>query len=149
MNLNKVNRGLYEKCRRGKRESVKSVEKDLIFGGINPDGAMSKITTIRKAIRETRAAVWTMQETKVSQQGKLKFDGFVTYEHIRTEKEGGGISLSAHEDLSTAFVRDGGDSVEAMTVNIHFKKITISCNTGYGPQENAKTEKKKTDLIYY
>ena len=78
---------------------------------MNPDGAMSKITTIMKAIRETNAAVWTMQETKVSQQGKLKFDGFVTYEHIGTEKEGGGISLSAHEDLSPAFVRDGGDSV--------------------------------------
>ena len=60
-----------KKCKRGKRNSIKSVEKDLIFAGVNPDGAMSKLTTIRKAIRDTNAAVWMMQETKVSQAGKI------------------------------------------------------------------------------
>ena len=148
MNLNKMNRGLYKKCKRGKRKSVKCVEKDLIFGGINPDGALSKITTIKKAMRETKAAVWTMQETKVSQQGKLQFDGFITFEHIRTEKEGGGVALSALEELNPAFIRDGGDFAEAITVNIHLKKITISCNTGYGPQENASLEKKTSFWKY-
>ena len=62
-----------------------------------------------------------MQETRVSQQGKIKFDGFVTYEYTRTEKNGGGLSLSAFTDLGPAFVRDGGECVEALTVNIHLK----------------------------
>ena len=57
------------------------MEKDLIFGGVNPNEALSKMTNIRKAMRETKAAVWTMQETKFSQQGKLQFDGFITFEH--------------------------------------------------------------------
>ena len=75
------------------------MERNLIFGGVNPNGALSKITTIRKTIRETQSAVWMMQETRVSQQGKINFDGYVTYEHTRAEKDGGGLSLSALVDL--------------------------------------------------
>ena len=46
MNINKVNRNVVRKGKRGKRKSVKNVNKNLIFGGVNPDGAMSKLTTI-------------------------------------------------------------------------------------------------------
>ena len=90
-----------------------------------------------------------MQETKVSGPGKLKFDGYITYEHIRNHKEGGGISLSALKDLNPAFVRDGGEEVEALTVNINLKQITISCNTGYGPQEYASVSKKNAFWKYF
>ena len=47
-NINKVSRHLVKKCTRGKRNSVKCVERDLILGGVNPNGALSKLTTIRK-----------------------------------------------------------------------------------------------------
>ena len=49
-----------------------------------------------------------MQETKCTRAGSLKFDGFITYEHLRVEKGGGGVSISALKELSPAFVRDGG-----------------------------------------
>ena len=39
-------------------------------------------------------------------------------------------------------MRDGGEAVEALTVNIHLKQITISCNIAYGPQESAPMQKK-------
>ena len=93
-------------------------------------------------MRDLGVSVWMMQETKISQPGKLKFDGFVTYEHLRSEKDGGGLALSAAKELSPALVRDGGDNVETITVNLHLKQIVISCTTGYGPQENAPAEKK-------
>ena len=35
--------------------------KRFIVGGVNPNGALSKLTTIRKNIRETQAEVWRMQ----------------------------------------------------------------------------------------
>ena len=133
---------------RGGEKSVKSVEKTLVFGGINPDGALSKITTIRKAIRETGAGVWMMQETKVPQPGKIKIDGFIVYEHTRIDKEGGGLALCVIKDLNPAFIRDGGELVEALTVNIHVKNITISCNTAYGPQESSLIEKKNAFWNY-
>ena len=105
-NINKVNRSSIKKCKRGKRKSVKFIENLLVFGGVNPDGAVSKLTTIRKAIMETASSVWMMQDTKVSQPGTIKFDGYVTYEHTRLDKDGGGLTISALETLSPAFVRD-------------------------------------------
>ena len=48
----------------GKRKSAKSVERNLIFVGVNPDGARGKWGTIKKAVRDTAASVLTMQETK-------------------------------------------------------------------------------------
>ena len=83
-----------------------------------------------------------MQETK-TQPGSIQFDGFVTYEHARTCKEGGGVSISAVKELKPCLIRDGRENIEALTVRIHLKKIIISMNTAYGPQEYAKIEKKK------
>ena len=47
-----------------------------------------------------------MQETKCQVEGSLKLDGFVTYEHLRSKGEGGGVALCARTELSPAFVRD-------------------------------------------
>ena len=123
-------------------------KKKLIFGGLNPDGALSKLTTIKKTKRETACSVWIMQETKVAQPGNIKFGGFVTFEHTRINKDGVDLALSALETLNTVFLRDGGEEVEALTVMIHLRKITISCNTAYGPQENAVLENKEKFWAY-
>ena len=61
MNLNKMNRGLYKKCKRGKRKSAQVVAKSLILTGFNPDGAKSKLTSIKKLIRESKATIVTFQ----------------------------------------------------------------------------------------
>ena len=112
--------------KRGKRNSAKSVTKSIIFAGLNPDGAKSKMTTIKKLIRESKATILTMQETKYSQSGQMKFDGFYTYENLRSNREGGGVALSALKELNPAFVCDGGKEVEAITVDIQLKTISIS-----------------------
>ena len=70
--------------RRGKRKSVYVVDKNVIFGGVNPDGARGKWGTIKKAVRESGASIWMMQETKCQIPGYLKLDGFITYEHTRS-----------------------------------------------------------------
>ena len=121
---------------------MKSVERNLIFGGVNPDGARGKWGTIKKAVRDTGASIWTMQETKCNIEGKLQLDGFLTYEHLRCKGEGGGLAVIARQDLNPAFVRDGGEKVEALTIDIHVKTMTISCTTAYGPQESDSLEKK-------
>ena len=70
-----------------------------------------------------------MQETKCQVEGSLKLDGFITYEHLRSTGDGGGIALSAKTELSPAFVRDGGENVEALTVDINVKNLSISCTS--------------------
>ena len=71
-----------------------------ICGGVNPDGAKGKFATIKKAVKDTGASVWTMQETKCRTEGKLKMDGFITYEHLRSNGGGGGLALSARTELN-------------------------------------------------
>ena len=128
--------------KRGKRNSAKSVIKSLIFAGMNPDGAKSKMTTIKRLIRESKATVISMQETKLSNPGQLQFDGFFTYEHNRKNRDGGGVALSALKELNPAFVCDGGEDAEAVTVDIHLKSMAISVTSAYGPQNNAPDTKK-------
>ena len=85
----------------------------------------------------------SLQETKFQFNGKHKLPGYITYEHLRTEKiAGGGLLLAIKKDLSPALVRDGGSDVEALTVDIFVKKMQVTCVTAYGPQEKDKSEKK-------
>ena len=84
-----------------------------------------------------------MQETKCQVEGLLKLDGFITYEHLRSTGDGGGIALSAKTELSPAFVRDGGENVEALTIDINVQNMSISCTSAYGPQEIASSKKKE------
>ena len=115
---------------------------------MNPDGAKSKMTTIRKLIRESNATIITMQETKYSQSGQMKFDGFYTYENLRSNKEGGGVALSARKELNPAFVCDGGSTVEAITVDIHLNTMALSVTSAYGPQNNSLESTKKAFWSY-
>ena len=44
---------------------------------------------------KTRASVITMQETKCQQPGEINIDGYYTYEHLKSKREGGGVAVSA------------------------------------------------------
>ena len=134
--------------KRGKRNSAQSVVKSLILTGFNPDGAKSKMTTIKKLIRESNATIVTMQETKCTQYGQMKFDGFYTYEHLRSNKEGGGVAICALKELNPVFVCDGGEEVEALTVDIHLRNMAVSVTSAYGPQLNDLAQKKKAFWKY-
>ena len=50
--------------------------------------------------------------------------------------------MAIMQELSPAFVRDGGHYVEALTVDITVKQMQIACTTAYGPQEKDSKDKK-------
>ena len=49
--------------------------------------------------------------------------------------------MAIMQELSPALVRDGGEYVEALTVDNTVKKMKITCTTAYGPQEKESVEK--------
>ena len=116
--------------------------KKVIFSGFYPNGAKSKWTTIKKFIRDTESSVITMQETKCTQVGLINLDGYYTYEHVRSNKEGGGIAISALKQLHPAFVSNGGEEAEALTIDIHVQNMAITITSAYGPQESTNCETK-------
>ena len=91
---------------------------------------------------DTCSAVITMQETKNSQAGQIKLDGYYTYELIRSYDQGGGVAISALKNLQPAFVSDGGEKAEAVTIDIHIKNMAITITSAYGPQESDSIENK-------
>ena len=105
---------------------MKKLQRNLVFGGANVDGARGKWGTIIKAIIDSKSDIWMMQETKCGPGDMKKIDGFVSYEHHRTDRGGGGLAISAKRDLNPALVRDGGEQVEALTIDIHVKNMAIS-----------------------
>ena len=52
------------------------------------------------------------------------------------------MAVSALKVLKPAFKSDGGENVEAITINIHVKNMTVSVTSAYGPQETSKVEMK-------
>ena len=89
-----------------------------------------------------------MQETKSNQVKHLKHEGFVVYEKVREyfkkgdKKEGGGVAIAAKLELNPALISEGEGNVEALTIDIHTKNITISCTSAYGPQKKECTQTK-------
>ena len=140
----KASRFSMKKHRRGKRNSLKLITNNFCWVGNNIAGAKSKWASVERWIRIKSPSILSLQETKFQVFGKHKFPGYITYEHLRSEKTaGGGILLAIVKDLSPALVRDGGKNVEAITVDINVKKMQISCVTAYGPQEKDTSEKKE------
>ena len=137
------------KHRRGKRRSVQAFKTSFCWIGNNIAGARSKWALVKRWIRMKSPAILTLQETKFQVAGRHKIDGYIVYEHLRSEKTaGGGILMAIVKDLNPALVRDGGVDVEALTVDINVKKMQISCTTAYGPQEKDSKIKKDNFCQY-
>ena len=58
------------------------------------------------------------------------------FEHLRVNSRWGGLAIGCLEELKPVWVRDGGDSVEAMSIEVSIKDIKIRCCAAYGCQEN-------------
>ena len=113
------------KTRRGKRKSQKHFNANLRFLGVNAGGLGSKKMTFKKVINELRPSVFMVEETKFKDSGKLKIENYIIYELIRQNKEGGGLALGVIKELNPAWVREGDDVVEALSVEISLKNMKI------------------------
>ena len=91
-----------------------------------------------------KPSVFFIEETKYKDSGKFKIDGYVIYELVRENRDGGdGLALGVIEERHPAWVRYGDDKVEALSVNIVLKNIKIRCCVAYGCQESSQIKKKE------
>ena len=60
---------------------------------MNSAGLGSKIMTFRKIINQLKPSVFMVEETKFKDSGKWKLDGYIIYELIRQDREGGGLAF--------------------------------------------------------
>jgi hypothetical protein len=134
--------------KRGKRKSKKQFNKSLRFLGVNCAGLRSKMMTFKKVLQELQPSVFFAEETKFKECGKIKVDNYIIYELVRENREGGGIALGVIKELNPAWVREGNDDVEALSVEISVKDMVIRCCAAYGCQENDPIERKENFWKY-
>ena len=112
--------------------------------GVNAAELNSKLFTFKKIISELQPSIFFVEETKYKVPGKLKIENFFIFERVRETKDGGGgLALGVAKDLKPVWVREGNDSVEALSVEITVKNMNIRCCVAYGCQETENIEKKQ------
>ena len=149
MKQKKIRKPVKPKIRRGKRRSLKRFKKSLRFLGVNAAGLKSKLLSFKKVLADLKPSVFFIQESKYKDAGQLKVgNNFIIYELLRENKSGGGLALGCAKDLNPAWVREGNDQVEALSVDIFPKNMKIRCCVAYGPQENDNIEKKEAFWNY-
>ena len=71
------------KHRRGRRQNAKSFSKSLRFLGINAAGLRPKLFTFKKVLKDLKPSIFFMQETKLKDAGKYKFNNYILFEKPR------------------------------------------------------------------
>ena len=116
--------------------------------GVNSAGLRSKLTTFRKVLSELKPSIFFVEETKYKEAGKIKFENYIVFELVRKNKDGGGLAIGCETELQPVWLREGDDTVEALSVEIFVKKMKIRCCIAYGPQENDLIERKEKFWTY-
>ena len=132
-----------KKAKRGRRNRAKNIVQSLRLVGVNAAGLKPKLKTFKKVLIDLKPSAFFIQESKYKEEGKLKFNSYVIFELVRTDRNGGGLVFGCLKELKPVLVRKGNDDVEAMSVDIHVKNMKIRCCVAYGCQENSLVEKKK------
>ena len=108
-----------------------------------------KLLTFKKVLEDLKPSVFFLEETKFKDTGKLKLEEYLVFEKVRKNKvAGGGVALGCIRELKPAWVREGEDPVEAISVEIFVKQMKIRCCVGYGFQENDIIENKNAFWKY-
>ena len=102
--------------KRGPRPNKKPVTKYVVFVGANVAGAKSKWKSWKKVIKDTKASVFFLQETKCDQANKLKMEGFIIFDKVRVNKGGGGVAVAARTELNPILVSEADDDIDAITI---------------------------------
>ena len=127
----------------------RNVLKSLRLIGVNSAGLRSKLMTFKKVLDDLKPGVFFVEETKMKETGKLKFENYVVYEKVRKSRDGGGgIAIGCLKELYPAWVREGDEEIETLSVNIFVQNMKIRCCVAYGFQESELNDKKETFWKY-
>ena len=105
----------------------------------NCNGANLKVESLKYEIGRTSSTLFTLQETHFSKKGRIKMEDFVIFEAIRIKEHG--TMLGAHVMLQPILISEYNEEFEMLVVQVKVEGREIRVITGYGPQENQKSEK--------
>ena len=133
------------KRKRNMKRNEKKTVKFRMFGA-NAAGVKCKLKSLDDILKRLQPQIWAIQETKLKPNERLKLEvgnDFQIYYLYRQNSQGGGLAVGVHKDIESALVGEGNDDIEALVVQAVLGSIPVKIVVAYGPQENAKKEKKE------
>ena len=106
------------------------------------------MSSFNKLLSEEQPSIFFVEETKFRTEGKLNLKFFKVLECIRQNTGGGGILIGAMCYLYPIWLRDGGQEVDALSVQIRVRSLKIRCCVAYGVQENHSISRKELFWSY-
>ena len=122
----------------GNKHKTRNNYQSLTFFSCNAANIKNKLLSLEKVVNDLKLSLFCLQESHVKKVGSIKFknsNNFQIYEKVRDKKGGGGLAIGIEKSLNPAWIRDGGDEVEAMTIKFSVQKFNIRIVNAYGPQE--------------
>ena len=112
--------------------------------GVNAAGLRSKMSCFKKVLNDLKPSVFFIQESKMKIPGKINIENYIIFEKLRSKNEnGGGLAIGCIPELKPCWVRESEEPIEALSIDIFFKNLTIRCCVAYGCQENDAIGKKE------
>ena len=80
--------------------------KEIRFLGVNAAGIRSKLTSFKDTLNKLNPGVFFIEETKMKDEGKMKFENYDVFELTRESKDGGGgLAIGCIKELQATWVR--------------------------------------------
>ena len=114
----------------------------------NAAGLKSKMKSLSAQVKSLDIPIFTVQETHFTTKGKIKIDGYIVFESIRTKKKNGGTAIGVHETLNPVLIEEYSSEFELLVVEIKVNKRDIRIISGYGPQKTCQRLKEQNSIFH-
>ena len=108
----------------------------------NAAGLKAKVESCKYEIKDTNAAIFTIQETHFEKKGKFRVEGFEVFESIRKNKKDGGTLIGVHNALQPVLIQEYSEQFELIVVEVNISGRELRIISGYGPQESWPEEER-------
>ena len=92
-----------------------------------------KLDSFKSELKETNAAIFTLQEVHFENKGKFKINNFEIFEAIRKKAKDGTANIKRF------LIQEYSDDFELLAVEVKAANKVIHIMSGYEPQENWPT----------
>ena len=96
--------------------------------GVNSAGIKCKLESLDVILNQLNPQIWTIQETKLKPNEKLKSEvtnKYQIYYLYRKESQGGGLAIGIDKEIESTLIKEGNDEVEAIVVQIMLDRFPI------------------------
>ena len=84
----------------------------------NVAGLKLKVQSLKCQLKATNAAIFTLQETHSSKEGRFAIFGYEIFESIRKNKKDGGTAVGVHKSLNPFIIKVYEDDFELLVVEV-------------------------------